>query len=844
MNLSFFQKPSRYIDSELNSFRKQKKSSEQVNIALCFPDVYEVAMSHLGLKILYDIINKLPYASAERVFSPWIDIEEYMKKNNILLSSLESNTPLKDFDVAGFSLQYELSYTTVLNMLNLGGITLNSKDRLHSKKHFPIVIAGGPCTVNPAPMAEFIDAFLIGDGEDAVVELLNVINQWKSSGDGKRESVLKEISRLKGFYVPFVHKAESSIERRFIKSLDDAPYPVKPVVPYTSIVHDRVNIEVSRGCTMGCRFCQAGMIYRPLRERSPENVLRIAEESLKNTGYDEVSFTSLSAGDYSHLLDVIKACNKRFEKSKIAISLPSLRVAAVNQDVLKEIKSVRKTGFTMAPEAATERLRSVINKDFSGEDYERALKALFAEGWFTLKLYYMIGLPTETDEDIEAIKVMAMKALQIAKKNTGRFVNINITVSPFVPKPHTPFQWSGQISLEEIKRKQKYLKEALSSKKFKYKGHNENMSFLEAVFARGDEKLSVLIEKAWKLGCRLDGWSEHFAFDKWLDAMDKTGIDGSYYSQRVFKKDERLPWDNIQTGIKKDFLYKEYQKSLSWEKTQDCRKVCTACGLKCKDSNGLRVTSNKSDNSKIKKQNSNHNSSLVTHHSSLIRVRVQFSKTGRLRYLSHLETITAILRGLRRAAVPFDFSKGFHPSPKVSLGPPLNVGVAGEREYFDMEVFTPFDIKFYLKELNNTMPEDIKINKMAIVPMGAPSLNDFVKRYEYVITQNTEDRTQMTEHRDYLPRLISDLWPLPSALGSPIIVTRDRGDVDISPCIENLEILNKSEIKLILKDTDKVKVRLGEVVEAILGINITELEITRVALYGQSAQNNEWMEPL
>jgi radical SAM family uncharacterized protein/radical SAM-linked protein len=836
-----------------------------VNIALCFPDVYEIGMSHLGLKILYDTINKLPYASAERVFSPWIDIEEYMKRNNILLSSLESNTPLKDFDVAGFSLQYELSYTTVLNMLHLGGIPFNSEERLHSKKYFPIVIAGGPCTVNPAPMAEFIDAFLIGDGEDAVVELLDAIRQWKLSKDRRRDSIVKEISKLKGFYVPFFHKSESLIKRRFIKSLDDAPYPVKPVVPYASIVHDRVNIEVSRGCTMGCRFCQAGMIYRPLRERSPESVLRIAEESLKNTGYDEVSFTSLSAGDYSYLLHVIKDCNKRFEKSKIAISLPSLRVAAVNQDVLKAIRSVRKTGFTIAPEAATERLRGVINKDFSDEDYERALKSLFAEGWFALKLYYMIGLPTETEQDIEAIKAMAMKALHIAKKNTGRFVNINITISPFVPKSHTPFQWAGQISLEEIKRKQKYLKEVLSSKKFNYKGHNENMSFLEAVFARGDEKLSVLIEKAWKLGCRLDGWSEHFAFDKWLDAMDSTGIDGSFYAQRSFGKDESLPWDNIDTGIKKSFLYKEYERALSGKKTQDCRKSCTACGLKCREmeyqSGGVmkhtcRLVGTKVDENvipacresflkkdagqasmategylQVKNQTINvaapmpHLSITPTLHK--IRVRVQFSKTGKLRYLSHLELVTAILRGLRRAAVPFDFSKGFHPSPKISFGPPLNVGVAGEREYFDMEVFNPFDIKFYLKELNNTMTEGIKINKMAIVPMDAPSLNDFIKRYDYLIRG-----------------IRYGSWIMDNIKAAPIIAARDRGDVDISPCIENLEIFNESEIKLTLKDTDKVRVRLGEIVKAIFGINMTELEITRVELYGQSAQNNEWMEPL
>ncbi|MCG2710122.1 MAG: TIGR03960 family B12-binding radical SAM protein [Thermodesulfovibrionales bacterium] len=588
MNFSLFQKPSRYIDNEVNSLRKEA----EIRVALSFPDIYDIGMSHLGLRILYKVINDLPYASAERVFHPWLDLEEEMRNKGILLSSLETKKALSDFDIVGFSLQYELSYTTVLNMLHLGGIPIKSEER--AEGNWPLIIAGGPCTVNPLPMSPFIDAFLIGDGEEAVIEILETYRRWKKEGDGKRESVLKALSQIEGMYVPSVHNPPPPlfskggaggfvVKRRFIESLDSSPYPETPIVPYTSIVHDRVNVEVSRGCTMGCRFCQAGMIYRPLRERSPENVLKIAENSLRNTGYEDVSFTSLSAGDYSCLLPLLKEFNSRFSDKKISLSLPSLRVAAVDRDILKEIKSVRKTGFTIAPEAGTERLRNVINKDFTEEDYERSLNALFEEGWQNLKLYFMVGLPTETDEDIQAIPEMIMKALRIAKSHTGRHVKINVGVSPFVPKPHTPFQWHGQENIGSIKKKMQFLKEIFRKKRFEFKGHREDMSFLEAVFARGDERLSPLIEKAWSLGCRLDAWGEIFDFQKWTQAMEETGINAAAYAEKTYGVDERLPWDIIDTGVNKDFLCKEYQRAISGEKTSDCRKVCHACGLKCKE---------------------------------------------------------------------------------------------------------------------------------------------------------------------------------------------------------------------------------------------------------------------
>lgn len=817
MNLSLFQKPSRYINNEVNSLHK----NAEIRVALAFPDIYDVGMSHLGLRILYKIINDLPYASAERVFHPWLDMEKELRHKDILLSSLETGRPLKDFDIVGFSLQYELSYTSVLNMLHLGGIPLHTEERITGNR--PLIIAGGPCTVNPLPMSPFIDAFLIGDGEEAIAEILDLYRKWKKEGDGKRESLFKALLYIEGIFVPSIHLFTNSpihhINRRFIESLDSSPYPDVPIVPYTSIVHDRVNIEVSRGCTMGCRFCQAGMIYRPLRERSPKNVLRIAEASLKNTGYEEVSFTSLSAGDYSCLLPLLKEFNRRFSDKKIALSLPSLRVAAVNQNILKEIKSIRKTGFTIAPEAATERLRNVINKDFAEEDYERALKALFEEGWHNLKLYFMVGLPTETNKDIEAIPEMALKALRVAKTHTGRYVNINITISPFVPKPHTPFQWHGQENIDRIKEKMKFLKDIFYKKRLKYKGHNEEMSLLEAVFARGDKRLSELIEKAWSLCCRLDAWTESFDFNRWLKAMEATGIDASVYAEKIYKEDEPLHWDIIDTGIKKEYLYEEYKKSILAEKTADCRKACHACGLECKEVKGerLKVESFKT----LQPEPSTFNLQPST-----LRLRVEFSKTGKLRYLSHLEMVTAILRALRRADIPVIHSQGFHPSPKVSFGPALSVGVAGIREYFDMEIISTFDIDYIMHRINSVLPEGLKIRDMELISDREPSLSSFISRYEYEVRYNPPQ--------------------------SPLNKGGSKGGYQASGIrhhnIEDITVIDKKTVRLTLIDHENKNVRLGELLSEIFPVPFGELDIIRLSMYGWSqlstGQKSRWITPM
>ncbi len=592
--LPLVQKPGRYTGGELNSVVKDK-SKVQLRYAFCFPDSYEIGMSHLGIKILYSAANAREDVWCERVFAPWHDMEKEMRKNNIPLYALESGDPLKDFDLIGFTLQYELCYTNVLNLLDLAGMPIKAADRDES---YPLVVGGGPCACNPEPLADFFDMFMLGEGEEMSNELFDLIIDCKKNGVCKKE-LLKRAAQIKGVYVPSLYDisynedgtikaiaakdgAPEKVTKRIISDLDTVHYPEKFIVPFVEVVHDRVIHEILRGCIRGCRFCQAGFLYRPIREKSPSVINDQCYKLCASTGYDEISLSSLSTSDYTGLEELMEKLLSWTQKEKVNIALPSLRVDNFSEKLMEHLKKVRRSGLTFAPEAGTQRLRDAINKNVTEEEMLSTARQAFSGGWTAVKLYFMLGLPTETYDDVAGIAELAQKVVNEFYKNPdkpkGKGVQVSISVASFVPKPFTPFQWEAQDTMDELISKQNHLLSSVTTKKVSVSYHKVNISFLEGVFARGDRRLCDVVEYAWKHGCKFDSWDDSFLFDVWLEAFEKCGVDPLFYTSRKRDYEEILPWDHLDYGIRKQFLINESKKAYENETTPHCRIKCAGCG--------------------------------------------------------------------------------------------------------------------------------------------------------------------------------------------------------------------------------------------------------------------------
>lgn len=587
------QKPARYTGGEYNQIIKSKDEVE-LRMAFCFPDTYEIGMSNLGMGILYHTMNTLPYVWVERVFAPWGDMYEQMKENNVPLYALESGDPISEHDILAFSIGYEMAYTTVLDMIDMAGVPIRSADR---KELFPLVIAGGTAALNPEPMADFIDLFLLGEGEEMNNELLELLRTAKREG-WEKTRLLEAASHIGGvlvpsFYKPFLNDddtinhfevrngAPERVTKRIVADLDSVPFPTDPIVPSTEVVHDRVNLELFRGCVRGCRFCQAGHTYRPIRAKKPETLARQGKELLKNTGCQDITLLSLSSSDYRCLSELCDELLEYCEPRSIGLSLPSLRADNFSMDIMHRIQKTRKSGLTFAPEAGSQRLRDAINKNVTEEDLLHTCRLAFEGGWNTIKLYFMLGLPTETDEDILGIAELANQVLhtwRLYAKNKNRGVRITVSTSCFVPKPHSPFQWEKQVTMDEYIRKVNLLRDNIKAKNVVYNWHDPQTSYIEATLSRGDRRMGRVIENVWRDGGRLEAWSDYFSFDRWMKAFDDAGVDPTFYAHREREKDEVMPWDLADVGVRKEHLWHEREQAYKSELSPDCRKQCSACG--------------------------------------------------------------------------------------------------------------------------------------------------------------------------------------------------------------------------------------------------------------------------
>ena len=736
--LKSISKPGRYSGGEYGEVIKDK-TKVKARFAFCFPDTYEIGMSNLGMRLLYGSLNQDPDIWCERAFDPWVDMQEEMKKHDLPLVALESKDPLNCFDFLGFTLQYEMSYTNVLNMLDLAKIPLRSAQRSEDD---PLVIGGGPCAYNPEPVADFFDLFNIGEGENMLPDIVRLFVKMKDEGRYSRAEFLHEAARtIPGVYVPSLYevtyKADGTIDaytpiyddiprrvqKQIIKDLDQVYFPDKVVMPYIETVHDRIMLEVYRGCIRGCRFCQAGMIYRPVREKTPDVLNQQAKCLYNSTGYEEMSLSSLSISDYTQLEPLCDKLLSWTDDNMVSLSLPSLRVDNFSQDLMNRIDSVRSSSLTFAPEAGTQRLRDVINKNVCEEDVLRTMKVAFDAGKNAVKLYFMEGLPTETLEDLDGIAQLAESVVnsyyQNPKRNKSRQVQVTVSVSCFIPKPFTAFQWEAQDTMEQLVEKQKYLGSKITNRHVRYQHHNAEVSHIEAVLARGDRRLADALELACRQGFRFDAWDEYFNYQNWLRVFEQTGVDPTFYANRAFGLDEVLPWDIIDCGVTKEFFLRERAKAYEASTTPNCREQCSGCGAN--KLGGVRAVCPHVANCGTEKPSAleipqiPNRTEIMNQWKKLDTpktLRIKFRKVGSLQYISHLDLQRTFARVLMRADIPMWYTQGFNPHAKVIFGLPLSVGTESECEMIDLRLDRDISPEELRRRLNDELTDEMRVEEV------------------------------------------------------------------------------------------------------------------------------------